>query len=260
MLSSLPASFLWEDGVFETLRSEHRRVMDLDAHLDRLFESAHSIQLSLPSREEIKETLRREMKASPHPEAYVRLAFLRDRKRSRLFLIVQPAKRYPASLYEKGVTIRTSPTRRSAPSALDGQIKTKEFLNGLFATLDGLSSPGMFEEIYLDSDGYVTEGRTSNIFLKKGDACLTPPGFLGVLKGITRQQVIREAGRLGSPAREEIFTRFNLYSAEEVFLTNTSMGVLPVVSIDGRTIGDGRVGAFTKKMIQSIPRRKIHDA
>ena len=258
MHEALPAELLWEGGIFETMRSERRKIVALEEHLDRLFESAHSMGLSLgTSRKELKRFLEKEAASKPYPDAYMRVAFTREGKKSRLFLIVKEGKRYPASSYEKGISLRTSPTRRNTVSALDAQMKSKEFLNGLFSVLDGLSSKeNAFEEIYLDAGGYVTEGRISNIFLVKDGILVTPPLFLGVLRGITRDQVIREAKRTGTALHEEPFTRFNLYGADEVFLTNTSMGVMPVVSVDERGIGDRRVGPVTKKMIQRLSTKK----
>jgi len=250
-------SFLWKEGIFETMRSEKRKIVALEEHVNRLFESAHSLSLPLGhSRNSLKRFLEKEVASTPYPDAYVRIAFVREEERSRLFLIVKEAKRYPSSFYEKGISIRTSPTRRNAIFAMDAQMKAKEYLNGLLSTLDGQSSKGSLEEIYLDSGGYVTEGRISNIFMVKGRALFTPPPFLGVLRGITRDQVIREAKRLKLVVQEEPFTRFNLYGAEEVFLTNTSMGAMPVVSVDERLIGDGHVGEVTKKMIQVFRQRK----
>ncbi|MBI4437153.1 MAG: aminotransferase class IV [Candidatus Omnitrophica bacterium] len=257
MLFDLPAILLWEDGVFETLRSHRRQLVAMDEHLDRLFESSRSLQLSLGlSREEIRLRLRRELASKPYPDAYVRMAFLREGKGSRFFLIVKEAKRHPSSFYERGVSVRTAPTRRNALLALDGQMKVKEFMNGILSTLDGLFLEGPFEEIYLDSEGYVTEGKISNIFFVKGGSLFTPPPFLGVLRGITRGQVIEKAHERRIAVQEEPFTRFNLYGADEIFLTNTSMGVMPVVSIDGRMVGRGKVGEFTRKMIQTLKAEK----
>ena len=258
MREALPAELLWQEGIFETMRSERRKIVALEEHLNRLFESAHSISLSLgTSRRALKRFLEKEATSSPYPDAYVRIAFAREGKKSRLFLIVKEGRHYPPSYYKKGVSLRTGPTRRNAVSAVDAQLKAKEFVNGLLSTLDGLSSKeDAFEEIYLDSRGYVTEGRISNIFLVKDGILVTPPLFLGVLRGITRDQVIREAKRIGVVVHEEPFTRFNLYAADEVFLTNTSMGAMPVISVDERGIGNRRVGPVTKKMIQHLSPKK----
>ena len=257
MSEGFSPSLLWKEGIFETMRSEKRKIVALEEHLGRLFESAHSIGLPIGhSRHSLKRFLEKEVASKPYPDATVRIAFVREGETSRLFLIVKEAKRYPTSFYEKGISIRTSPTRRNSISAMDAQMKVKEYLNGLLSTLDGQSSGAPFEEIYLDSGGYVTEGRISNIFMVKGGVLLTPPPFLGVLRGITRDQAIREAKRLRLVVQEEPFTRFNLYGADEVFLTNTSMGAMPVTSIDERIIGDGHVGEVTKKMIQTLRHRK----
>lgn len=248
-----PVTTLWEDGIFETLRSENRRIVALEEHLDRLFESAHTVGLPLAySRRALGRFLKKEVASKPYPDAYVRITFLREGKRSRLFVIVKEAKRYPLSYYEKGVSIRTNPTRRNAVFAIDAQMKVKEYLNGLLATLDGQDGSGAFEEIYLDGQGVVTEGRISNIFLVKEGNLYTPPTHLGVLRGITRDQAITEARRWGLEVHEEPFTRFNLYGADEIFLTNTSMGAMPVVVLDGRKISDGKVGPVTTKMIKAL--------
>ena len=250
MREELSADLLWQEGIFETMRSEKKKIVAFEEHLSRLFESAHSMNLPLGySRRSLQDLLEKEVASRPYSDAYVRIAFVRDGKSSRLFLIVKEAKRYPSSFYAKGVSVRTSATRRNAVSAVDAQLKAKEFLNGILATLDELSSSEeAFEEIYLDAQGYVTEGRISNIFLVKEGALLTPPPFLGVLRGITRDQVMHEAETIGLTVRETPLTRFNLYGAEEVFLTNTSMGIMPVVSVDRRVIGGGRVGPVTKRL------------
>ena len=256
MRHDFPTASLWQEGIFETMRSEKRKIVALEQHLDRLFASAHSIALSLgPSRGTLKRLLEKEIASKSYPNASIRIAFLREGKKSRFFLIVKEAKRYPPSLYEKGVSIQTSPTRRNAISAMDAQIKGRDCLNGLLSTLDGREGEAV-EEIYLDSRGYVTEGRISNIFMVKDGVLFTPPTFLGVLRGITRDQVIQEARGLHVSVREEPFTRFNLYGADGVFLTNTSMGVMPVVSVDGRKIGDGKVERMTTQLMKVFKVKK----
>lgn len=252
MRNDFPVTSLWQEGIFETMRSEKRKIVALEQHLDRLFESAHSIGLSLGhSRTRLKRLLEKEIASTSYPDATLRIAFLREGRKSRLFWIVKEAKRYPASLYKKGVSIRTSPVRRNAVSALDAQIKVKDYLNGLLATLDA-GGGDSFEEIYLDAEGYITEGRISNIFMVKDEILFTPPTFLGVLRGITRDQTIREAKGLPVSVHEEPFTRFNLYGADEAFLTNTSMGVMPVVSVDGRKIGNEKVGGMTERLMNAL--------
>lgn len=257
MPDTLPCSFLWEDGIFETMRSEGKKIVALDLHLNRLFESAHSLGLSLGyTKQTLKRLLNREVALRPYPDASLRIAFIREGKTSRLFLIVKEITRYRLDFYERGVSVRTSPTRRNLISSLDAQMKVRDYLNGLLSTLDEPSPGKTIEEIYLDSQGYVTEGRISNIFMVKEGTLFTPPVFLGVLRGITRDQAIAEARRLKIAVLEEPFTRCNLYGADEVFLTNTSMGAMPVTSVDGRPIGEGKVGSLTKKMIRSLrPRR-----
>ncbi len=262
MHDALPVASLWQDGIFETMRSERKRIIALEEHVNRLFESAHSISLSLgTSRDALKRLLEKEVASRLFADATIRITFVREGRSSRLFLIVKEAKQYPISCYEKGVAIRTSPTRRNAIFSVDAQMKTREFLNGILSTLDGASSQeDAFEEIYLDASGYVTEGRISNIFFAKEKRLFTPPLFLGVLRGITRDQTIQAAKRIGVSVHEEPFTRFNLYGAEEVFLTNTSMGAMPVVSVDKRVIGDGKIGPVTQKFIQIFRSRKGNNA
>ncbi|MFH1858390.1 MAG: aminotransferase class IV [Candidatus Omnitrophota bacterium] len=256
-----PASLL-QDGIFETLRSENRVIVALEEHLERLFESAHALRLSLGySRNELKKLLKCEVRSKPYPDAYVRIAFLREgdlmaEGKVQLFLIVKEAKRYPSSYYQKGVSIRTSSTRRNLVRALDAQAKVSDYVNGLLATVDRPLPDEAFEEIYLDDEGRVTEGRVSNLFMMKEGVLFTSPLFLGVLKGVTRGQVLTEAQKLKIPVREEPFTRTNLYGSDEVFLTNTSMRVMPVVSVDGRIIGNGTVGKTTKTLMKSLLSRK----
>lgn len=271
-MPKLPERFspacLWQVGIFETLRSEKRKIVALEEHLDRLLESAHASGLSFGhSRSSLRRLLVQEASSAPTPAATLRVAIFREggasapsagrgKGKGQLSLIVKEAKRYPHVFYEKGVSIRTSPTRRNAVASVDAQLKVRDFLNGVLATLDSDPRGESFEEIYLNADGYVTEGRISNIFLVREGTVITPPTHLGVLRGITRDQVVREAARMKIPVREEPFTRVALYTAEEVFLTNTSMGVMPVVSVDGRTIGDGKTGSFAKRLLKALRSRE----
>ncbi len=237
------------EGIFETLRSEKRKIVALGEHLDRLFDSARTLDFSIGrSRVQLKRLLEKEISSKPYPNALIRLAFLKEGKRARLFLIVKEAKRYPLSYYERGVAVRTSATRRNVISALDAQLKVKDYTNGLLATIDSLTLPEALEEIYLDARGYVTEGRIANLFMVKGGELWTPPSSLGILRGITRDQTLRRSRELRIPVREEPFTRTQLYGADEAFLTNTSMGIMPVASVDRRVIGNGKVGPITKKL------------
>ena len=253
---------LYGDGVFEGIRSYDGLVFKLREHLDRLWESAHTLMLEIPlSKEALEKAVVDTLKINGLKDAYIRLVVTRGtgdlgldpRKcpKPTLFIIADKIALYPRDYYEKGLKIATVPTVRNHPEALNPQLKTLNYLNNILAKIEATHA-GVDEAILLNSQGYVTECTGENIFFVKGRHIFTPPPFVGILKGITRDVVMRLGRESGYTVREEIFTRHDLYTADEVFLTGTAAEVVPVVKIDNRVVGSGRPGKATVKLMSDF--------
>ena len=253
---------LYGDGVFEGIRSYDGLVFKLREHIDRLFESAHTIMLKIPqSRAELIEVVKQSLRVNRLRDAYIRLVVTRGegdlgldpRKCSRptVFVIADKIELYPKKLYEQGLELITVATQRNVPEALNPQIKSLNYLNNILAKIEAITA-GYEEAIMLSPSGYVTECTGENIFVVNGRQLLTPPPYIGVLRGITRQTVMElgHAQRLG--VREELLTRHDLFNADEVFLTGTAAEIVPVVKVDGRVVGNGKPGPVTKKLQQNF--------
>jgi branched-chain amino acid aminotransferase len=154
---------------------------------------------------------------------------------------------YPAEMYEHGLEVITVSTRRSSPHALNPAIKSLNYLNNILAKIEVVRA-GLHEGIMLNDQGYVTEGTGDNIFICRQGKVVTPPRYVGVLEGITRDVAMRLALAAGWQVSEEVLTQHDLYNADECFLTGTGAEIMPVVIIDGRVIGDGRPGPVTRDL------------
>ena len=253
---------LYGDGVFEGIRSYNGRVFKLDEHLERLYDSAKSIMLQIPMpiatlKETVLETLRR----NHLREAYIRLIVTRgvgdlgldpDKCPSpSIIIIADKITLYPPKFYEEGLAIVTTSIRRNYPEAINPRIKSLNYLNNILAKIEGKQA-GAVEVLMLNADGYVAECSGDNIFWVKKELLVTPPGHIGILEGVTRNSVIELARQAGMRIEERVFTRHELYIADECFLTGTAAEVIPVVKIDRRVIGDGCPGAVTQKLIAAF--------
>ena len=249
---------LYGDGVFEGIRSHNGRIFKLDEHIDRLYESAHSIMLKIPlSKKQMVSELIRTLKANKLKDAYIRIEVTRGegdlgldpRKclRPTVIIITHKIALYPEDFYLKGIELVTVATQRSIPKILDPQIKSLNYLNNILAKIEAINA-GKQEAIMLSPEGYVVECTGENIFMVKKGELITPPVSLGALKGITRQTIMDIAGELGIPASEQIITRHNLFNADEVFLAGTAAQILSVSQIDGRVIGKNRQNLITRKL------------
>jgi len=243
------------NGVFESLRTYNGRIFKLQEHLQRFEQSAKALNLILPPFKKIEKEIKKAIEKSDLRDVYIRISFSRE---NGLIVIVKPLTVYPREYYENGVEIVTVPTQRNIPQAIDAKIKCENFLGGIMAKIE---SRGAFEAILLNKDGYVTEGTVSNIFVVSHElrtrssnyfSLVTPPSYLGVLEGITRKVVMEIAEKLGIPVEEKPFTRYNIYTADECFLTNTSMEIMPVTKVDARMIGAGNPGAITCLLAQAF--------
>lgn len=249
---------LYGDGVFEGIRSYNGLIFKLKEHVDRLFESAHTIMLKIPhTPAELIEIVKRSVRVNKLANAYIRLVVTRGQgdlgldprkcKHPTVFVIADKIELYPKTLYERGLELITVATQRNVPEALNPQIKSLNYLNNILAKIEAINA-GFEEAIMLSPSGYVTECTGENIFLVKGRKLLTPPPYIGVLRGITRQTVMELGLRLRLEVRENVLTRHDLFNADEVFLTGTAAEIVPVRRIDGRVIGQGRPGPITKEL------------
>jgi branched-chain amino acid aminotransferase len=253
---------LYGDGVFEGIRAYNGRVFRLQEHIDRFFESARSIMLNIGmTPQEAAEVVLETLRHNNLREGYVRLVATRGVgdlgldpskcPKSTMFCIAAQIQLYPESLYETGMDVVTAATQRNNVNACNAKIKSLNYLNSVLAKIEaGLA--GVSEAILLNSDGYVLECTGDNIFFVKKGRVITPPSYLGLLEGVTRNAVLESAVKLGYPALETVFTRHDLYVADECFLTGTAAEMIPVVKVDGRPIGDGKPGPVTRALLKEF--------
>ncbi|MCE2414517.1 branched-chain-amino-acid transaminase [Candidatus Poribacteria bacterium] len=253
---------LYGDGVFEGIRSYNGGVFKLDEHLERLYDSAKSIMLEIPIPiETMKETVLETLRRNHLTEAYIRLVITRgvgdlgldpDKcPKPSIIIIADKIALYPQKFYQEGLEIVTVSIRRNYSEAVNPRVKSLNYLNNILAKIEGKQS-GAEEVLMLNAEGYVVECSGDNIFWVKNDVLVTPPVHMGILEGVTRNSVIDLARDAGMRVEERVFTRHDLYIADECFLTGTAAEVIPVVKIDRRAIGDGQPGKVTEKLIAAF--------
>ena len=262
-ISVFDHGLLYGDGVFEGIRSYNRLVFKLKEHIDRLFESAHSIMLEIPlTKEQLIKAVIQTLKENKLDNAYIRLVVTRGegdlgldprkcRGRAAVIIIADKIVLYPEKFYKEGLVIITVPTVRNLPEALNPQIKSLNYLNNILAKIEAVNA-GCDEAIMLDSLGYVAECTGDNIFIAKRNHLYTPPQCMGTLRGITRDTVLEIARRDNIPVHEHVITRHEVYISEECFLTGTAAEIIPVVKVDGRAIGTGKPGKLTLSLIKKF--------
>jgi len=262
-ISVFDHGLLYGDGVFEGIRSYNRLVFKLKEHIERLFESARSIMLDIPlSREELIKAVILTLKANGLSDAYIRLIITRgegdlglDPRKCKgsasVIIIADKIALYPEKLYKHGLKIITVPTVRNLPEALNPQIKSLNYLNNILAKIEAINA-GYDEAIMLDALGYVAECTGDNIFIVKHNHLYTPPQCMGTLRGITRDAVLEISRKDKISVHEHVLTRHEVYISDECFLTGTAAEIIPVVCVDGRTIGKGVPGSFTLKMMKEF--------
>jgi len=256
--------FLYGDGIYETLRAYNGIVFKVDEHVERLFRSASMLDLKIPkTRESIKKAVYDTLKANNQNEAVVRLTISRGAgpvgldpelcPKPTFVIITKDFKEYPRKFYIKGVTIAMAKTRRNFKGALNPQIKSLNFLNNILAKIEA-SKNGAYEAVMLNYRGYIAEGTITNIFfIKKGVLC-TPGIDVGILDGITRRIILDSAIELGIKIREGHFRKNELFRADEVFISNTTMEVLPVSRIDNVTVAKAP-GNITKALHRAYKKK-----
>ncbi len=249
---------LYGDGVFEGLRSYSGHVFRLDAHLDRLWASARAIALEIPlAKDVVAQAVNDTLAANKLVDGYVRLVITRGAgslgldpnrtKNPQVIVIADTISLYPREFYEKGLRIVTAATQRVHSAALSPRIKSLNYLNNIMAKLEGLQA-GCVEALMLNHKGEVAECTGDNVFVIRSGSLLTPPPDAGILEGITRGAVMDIAHAAGIACHEATLTRYDLYTADECFLTGTAAEVIPVVEIDGRKVGSGTPGPITARL------------
>jgi len=249
---------LYGDGVFEGIRIYNKRVFELEAHIDRLYNSAKGIRLEIPmSREQLIDALNKTVEANKVVDGYIRLVVTRGIgtlginpficEIPMVFIIADNIQLYPEELYEKGLRIISATTVRNHSLAIPPQAKTLNYLNNILAKIEALDND-VPEAVMYNHEGYVAEGTGDNVFMVRKGIIYTPPAEAGALEGITREIVIRLARKEGIEVIEKNLTRFDLYVSDELFLTGTAAEVIGIVEIDGRIIGEGTPGPITRRL------------
>jgi len=253
--------FLYGDGVFEGIRAYNGRVFRLEDHLDRLYDSAKTIDLEVPvSKAEFGEIILETLRKNNLREAYIRpvvsrgigdlgLDPLKCPKPTIVVIAVEWGAMY-GDLYEKGLKAITVSVRRNPAQALPPNVKSLNYLNNIFAKIEA-NYKGGDEAIFFDTNGYISEGSGDNIFVVKNGEIITPP-TLNNLRGITRMVALESAASLGITVKEQNIGFYDMYSADEVFVTGTAAEVAPIVLIDGRSIGSGRPGPVTRQLMAAF--------
>ncbi len=251
---------LYGDGVFEGMRAYRGRVFRLEEHLRRLWASAQSICLTIPmTREEMVRQVDRTLQVNQIDEGYVRLIVTRGigtlgldahlTSDPQVIIITDHIALYPREFYEQGLKIVTASTVRNHPGALNPRIKSLNYLNNILAKIEGHQA-GCVEALMLNHLGEVAECTGDNIFIVTEGVLRTPPISAGILEGITRGAVIELAQQEAIPVQEITLTRHDVYTADECFLTGSAAEVVPVVTVDERSIGTGRPGPITRRLIE----------
>ena len=250
---------LYGDGVFEGIRSYGGIVFRLEAHLERIWKSAKALWLEIPmSREAVGQAIYETLRVNNIQDGYIRLMVTRgsgslglDPNRTsdpQVIIITDFITLYPDELYQNGLEIVTASTIRNHPNALNPRIKSLNYLNNIMAKIEALQA-GCIEALMLNHKGEVAECTADNVFLVSGGRLLTPPTDAGILEGITREVAMELAAEAGVEVREVALTRYDVYTADECFVTGTAAEIVPVVKVDDRQIGTGRPGKITRDLM-----------
>jgi len=258
-ISVFDHGLLYGDGIFEGIRAYNGRVFKLKEHIDRLFYSAKALLLTIPlSHADMMEAVVDTCRRNKIRDGYVRLMVTRGVgglglnpnrcKKPSVIIIADKIQLYPVEMYERGLEIITVPTVRNLHSALNPAIKSLNYLNNILAKIEA-NNGGCEEAIMLNAEGYVSECTGDNVFIIKAGQMFTPPLSAGALYGITRSVVIEMAREGSITVSEPNLTRYDMFNADECFLTGTGAELIPVVKIDGRLVGTGKPGPITKSLV-----------
>lgn len=253
---------LYGDGAFEGIRVYSGKVFKLREHLSRLYRSAHALMINLPiAREEMEQAVLDLCRKNGVVDGYIRITVTRgvglglDPRGVRnptIVIMTDKLSLYPEEMYEHGLHVVTVSTRVTPAQSLEPRIKSLgKYVANIQAKIEA-NRVGAGEGLMLNVQGYVAEATGDNVFLVKGSNIVTPPAYAGILEGITRNTVMELARGMGIPVEESLFTLFDVYTADECFLTGTAAEVIPVVKVDGRDIGGGEPGEMTKRLIEAF--------
>ncbi len=260
---------LYGDGVFEGIRLYGGNVFRLEEHLERLEYSAKAILLQLPlTRAQLSEATCETCRQNGLTDAYIRLVVTRGVgdlglapwlcAKPTLFIIASKISLYPKEHYDNGLAIVTVPTRRIGPASLPPTIKSLNYLNNILGKIEAKQF-GALEAIMLNDQGFVAECTADNVFIVHKGEIITPSASQDALKGVTRGAIIDIAQELKIPLRESNMTRYDIWCADECFLTGTGAEVIPVVKLDGREIGAGKPGPITQRVLAAFRKRVLVD-
>jgi branched-chain amino acid aminotransferase len=254
--------FLYGDGCFEGIRAYDGRVFKLEEHMDRLYDSAKALDLDVPyDQEEFTELVLEACRVNELEDAYIRPLVSRgegdlglDPRKCEECTTLIIAREFPTlygdELYETGLTLATVSARRNSPQCLSPNIKSMNYLNNIIGKIEA-NQKGVDEGLFLDLQGYVSEATADNVFVVDDGTVITPPPQ-NSLVGVTRSSAIELAQDEGFPFEEKRLTLFDVYSADEVFMTGTAAEIAPIVEVDGREIGDGTPGGITKQLMSAF--------
>lgn len=262
MVSVFDHGLLYGDGVFEGIRTYDGVVSLLDEHVDRLYRSARAIAMEIPmTKAGMIKAVVKTCKANNTMNGYIRLVVTRGVgelglnpylcRKPQVIVIAANIQLYPRKYYESGLEIVTVPTIRNNSESVNPAIKSLNYLNNILGKIEAINA-GVVEALMLNSQGYIAEATGDNVFAVIGNRLITPPACECALVGITRNSVMKLAAARGCEVQESRMTRYDLYNADEVFLTGTAAEVIGVVKIDRRVIGSGKPGPVTKDLAKTF--------
>jgi len=259
-ISVFDHGFLFGDSVYEVIATHNSKPIFLEAHLNRLTNSANGISLAIPYDQKwfVREVTRT-LEAAGNEESYIRIIVTRgvgdididpsSCQNPNVLIYVAPSKEYSPEYYSRGINVALVSIKRNPKEALNPGIKTGNYLNNVLAIMEA-NKLGAKDALMLSPAGYLTECTTSNIFLIQGERVLTPSIDCGILPGITRDTVIQLAKENGLPVEEGQWPPETLEKADEIFITGTLKKIMPVTQLDGHAIGNGKPGPVTQKLMR----------
>ena len=261
-ISVFDHGLLYGDGIFEGIRAYHGRVFLLEEHIDRLYDSAKAIMMEIPmTKRQMINAVVATCKANKMKQGYIRLVVTRGVgplglnpftcKKPQVIIIAAQIQLYPPELYATGMAVVTVGTVRNHPEAVNPRIKSINYLNNVMAKIESINA-GVKECIMLNGQGYVAEASGDNIFVIRKGELHTPPVWCGALDGITRRAVMQLAEANGYKVVETVMNRYDLFTADEIFLTGTAAEIIAVTEVDRRPIGGGKPGPITGKLLQAF--------
>jgi len=261
-ISVLDHGLLYGDGVFEGIRAYNGTIFQCDAHLERLYESARTIDLPLAmAKEELAEAMYETLRANDIRDGYIRLLVTRgigtlglnpfECSGGSIIIIADQIALYPPEMYQNGLEVIIAEHVRISPNMLPPAVKSMNYLNNILANIEATKA-GAGEAIMLNAEGEVAEATGDNIFLVRDGAVSTPPPEAGILVGVTRKVVCGLCEGLGIELRERRIAVEELFQADEIFLTGTAAEVIAVTKVNGQVIGDGKAGPVTLQLLKAF--------